>query len=387
MQTNQSVNNMQYWNSQHSVQQQQQQQQQSPNLNFTTYHQNAEPVYSFQSPSSDIYSNGASHANYGTISGGNSQDIYQYSPYSGDLLQPEEIFQLDQPIRSANVSSLNISSAASTSPPATLLDLGSGTIEPKSIAYNHNELSDSYYSLHDDNSTNSSHNNDNNCFYQNVNETVHLNNNNNNNTNMISMNAHHVESAAPQNTFEHTSTANYYCDSRAMNSAVTNRRYSKSDHHSFCQNDAISPVLISPSDSVHHPVCLEFQNAASSYSNNNNNNNLIVNNNNGSNYKGHKRKAIDLFAQENSQFNTYNHLPPHEYYGSDEHLAVTNLDLHHEINSHHHNNNNNNNSPIMSEYCNANDTAHQYPTYFNGEHHDLVQLTSNTYEISVVNSI
>lgn len=49
-------------------------------------------------------------------------DLYQFSPLSGDLFQPEEIFQLDQPLKPPG--GLN----NSTSPP-TLLDLGSGTIQ------------------------------------------------------------------------------------------------------------------------------------------------------------------------------------------------------------------------------------------------------------------
>lgn len=100
-----SSTNMQYWTSNTS--------QLSPNqLQYSAYHhhQSNESIYTMQSSTSstDIYGQ-THHTNYGTMN--ESQDIYQYSPYSGDLLQPEEIFQMDQPIRSANISTLNPSIA------------------------------------------------------------------------------------------------------------------------------------------------------------------------------------------------------------------------------------------------------------------------------------
>lgn len=362
-------NNMQYWPSPH-------QQQHSPNQvtnfgNSSTYHQTGEPVYSLhQQPSatSNVYA--GSHTNYGTINE-TTQDIYQYSPYSGDLLQPEEIFQLDQPIRSANVSSLTTAaSTASSSPPATLLDLGSGTIEQKPLIYAHNDMADSYYNVHDENSTNSSHNNDTNCFYQSINDSIHLNNNNNNPT-MVSMNAHHHLDAT--NTF---ASANYYCDTR---------RYPKQEQSYGGQTDAAhSPTLHSPTE---QQICMEFQNAAVmnySATNNNNNNNSNANNNNNSNFKGHKRKATDLivFANAQQQYGAYTNqtpLHPTEYYGSDEHIAASNLDLHHP---------NNNGSPIISEYCSGSGGhPNQYVAYFSGADsgNDLAQLANN-YQISVVNN-
>lgn len=367
-------NNMQYWPSP-------QHQQPSPNQvtnfgNSGTYHQTGEPVYSLHhqaNATSDAYASTGSHTNYGTIN--ETQDIYQYSPYSGDLLQPEEIYQLDQPIRSANVSSMTgAASTASSSPPATLLDLGSGTIEQKPIIYAHNDLNDPYYNVHDDNSTNSSHNNETNCFYQNINETIHLNNNNNNNNSpsMMSMNAQHLDAT---NTFAPT---NYYCDTR---------RYAKQSHSYAGHTDAHSPTQHSPTE---QQICMEFQNAAVmnySTANTNNNNNIITNNNNNSNFKGHKRKATDLVLFPNThqpQYGAFNQPTLHstEYYGSDEHIAAPNLELHHS---------NTNGSPIMSEYCSGGASAagaqHQYVTYFNGgdSGNDLAQLASN-YQISVVNN-
>uniref|UniRef100_A0A1B0GKX5 GCM domain-containing protein n=1 Tax=Lutzomyia longipalpis TaxID=7200 RepID=A0A1B0GKX5_LUTLO len=52
----------------------------------------------------------------------NQQDLYQFSPLSGDLFQPEEIFQLDQPLKPPGGVNNSIS-------PPTFLDLGSGTIQ------------------------------------------------------------------------------------------------------------------------------------------------------------------------------------------------------------------------------------------------------------------
>lgn len=385
MQSNQqSANNMSYWN-QTSSQQQLTQHNSPDQLNYgnASYSQNAEPVHyhAFQSNGSNIYSHNT-HTNFnGIIQNGNSmnsQDIYQYSPYSGDLLQPEDIFQMDQPIRSANVSSLN---DLSTSPPVTLLDLGSGTIESKQIS-NYSELSESYYSLHDDNSTNSSHNADSNCYYQNINEQMHVhnavvngNNNNNNNSNMISMNT----SSPPS--FEH---ATYYCDTR--NDAMT-RQYAKH-----------IPTIHSPTDTTCERI--DYANSSASYSsnNNNNNNNSVVNNNIHGNFKNHKRKASESFpSTNNNHFNTFHtnvidhH---HEYYGNSvEHLStnLTNLELqqNHDFHSQYANPSNCNSS-IISEYCNdgvsSNPHTNQCLTYYDNETNNLVQLSTNSYEISVVST-
>lgn len=54
---------------------------------------------------------------------------YQFSPISDDLFQPEEIFQLDQPLKSQNTT--QFPSPPTTSSTTTLLDLGSGVIQHK----------------------------------------------------------------------------------------------------------------------------------------------------------------------------------------------------------------------------------------------------------------
>lgn len=59
------------------------------------------------------------------------QDLYQFSPLSGDLFQPEEIFQLDQPLNQSKVN-------RHQTPPQTLLDLGSGTIQLKGTVVTNN---------------------------------------------------------------------------------------------------------------------------------------------------------------------------------------------------------------------------------------------------------
>lgn len=91
--------------------------------------------------------------------------IYPFSPLSGDLFQPEEIFQLDQPIKPPM-------QCINSSPP-TLLDLNNGTIGHKlscttrSGQFSAEVMSDSFYSINDE-STSSSPNNNNNdaaCFY------------------------------------------------------------------------------------------------------------------------------------------------------------------------------------------------------------------------------
>lgn len=321
----------QYWTSSSSSQH-------SPNqMTYGAYHhQSTESVYTMQSSTSstDLYSHAAPAHNYGTLN--ESQDIYQYSPYSGDLLQPEEIFQMDQPIRSANVSSLNQSTAAS--PPTTLLDLGSGNVEQKSIVY-HSDMNDAYYSLHDDNSTHSSHNNDAVCFYQNVGDG-----------NII--NAHPMDASTvyDQTTTNHINNNNYYCDTRTMNDVKSS--------HAYAQH----------SPDAGQQICMEFQNASINYAaaNNNNNNNHINHNNNvDGNFKGHKRKAIEAFAAQQQHGNPYaNYMTQNDFYD--------NSVEHHQ--------------PQHQNGATADFTNNHFSSYFSGEqNHDLVQL-SNNYQMSIVNS-
>lgn len=97
-------------------------------------------------------------------------DTYKLSPLSGEVFQPDEIFQLDQPIRYPNT-------VFNASSPQTLLDLGSGTIETKINTSSHcfNDASDSFYNLNED-STSSSQNNDSTiCGYS----SYHVGHNNN----------------------------------------------------------------------------------------------------------------------------------------------------------------------------------------------------------------
>lgn len=103
--------------------------------------------------------------------------IYPFSPLSGDLFQPEEIFQLDQPIKPPM-------QCVNSSPP-TLLDLNNGTIGHKLICTTRNGqfssevMSDSFYSINDE-STSSSPNNNNNeaaCFYPSATSYSSQNNN------------------------------------------------------------------------------------------------------------------------------------------------------------------------------------------------------------------
>lgn len=451
MQSNQpTVNGMSYWNQHASSQQQQHQQHQSsPNhhLNYgsgAAYgNQHTEPIYhAFQPNNQNVYqsnqnfnTNTAANGNTTNNNGNNvsSQDIYQYSPYSGDLLQPEDIFQMDQPIRSANVSSLN---GMSASPPATLLDLGSGTIEQKSISYSQSELSDSYYSLNDDNSTASSHTADpGNCFYANLSDTMHLhnndvvangssqntnnssggssnNNNNNNNTNMISMNVMNVSTTSPNvaHSFEHAATAAttttatsmavaathaaYYCDTRTTDSAdVLARQYVK---HSPSESSAACDRIVN----------VNYQAACYVNNNNNNNNATTVNNNIHENFKTQKRKANEAFGPvQDNQFNAFGanlinhqHHHQHEYYHSsnvEQHLSsnLNNLELHRDNGNLQQTSpyaNAANCSPILSEYCNdpvlSNSHGNQCLTYYDSETNNLVQLSTNSYEISVVSS-
>lgn len=436
------TNGMSYWN-QHAPTQQQQQHQSSPNhLNYgsgVAYgNQHTETIYhAFQANNQNVYqsnqnfntntaANGnTNHNNSGSGSSNNvsSQDIYQYSPYSGDLLQPEDIFQMDQPIRSANVSSLN---GMSASPPATLLDLGSGTIEQKSLSYSQSELSDSYYSLNDDNSTASSQTADpGNCYYSNLNDSMHLHNNNdvtavvngssqnttnnssssssnnNNNTNMISMN---VSTTSPNvvHSFEHATTttatatatsmavathAAYYCDTRPTDSAdVLARQYVKH-----------SPTMLSPNESpsAAATACDRIVNVnyqAACYANNNNNNASTINNNIHENFKTQKRKANEAFGPvQDNHFNTFgsNAVNHHQQQQQRDYYHGGNVEQHFSSNLNAYTNTANC-SPILSDYCNdpvlSNSHGNQCLTYYDSETNNLVQLSTNSYEISVVSS-
>lgn len=225
--------------------------------------------------------------------------------------------------------------------------------------------------MHDDNSTNSSHHNENTCFY--VTESIHGgNNNNNNNTNLMSVNT--FETSTPMGA---VNNGNYYCDTRSINVSFDDRKYPK-QLHSYGHS--------SPTE---QQVCMEFQNAAMSYTNNNNNNNISSNNNNNisinnnnidGNYKGHKRKAADIFAMEqhhhhSEPFSTYMH--HNDYYANEDHVG-TNIEVHPPTN----------NSPIMNDYCGGVLPQHQnhYVTYFNGDSgNDLAQLTNN-YQMPIANT-
>lgn len=378
MQSNENAVNMQYWNQTTTSTPQSHQpltEQHSPNhLNYSngsSYASTAEPVYqAFQSAGTNVYSpnahtnfnGGTAHANGHSLS---TQDLYQYSPYSGDLLQPEDIFQMDQPIRSANASSLN---DLSTSPPATLLDLGSGTIGPKPLS-SYSDVSESYYSLHDDNSTTSSHNTDTNCYYSSVGEQMHPNSlNNSSAASMVAV------SAASTSPFESTP---YYCDTRSDTLA---RQY---ERHT-------SPIEAATEYSS--AAYANNNNNNNSNSTNNNNNNAINNNNIHGNFKSHKRKATEAFADSNSFLTTFDAsaVASHEYYGNSvEHLSnnLTNLELqqqNHSFGSHY----GNNCSPMISEYCNEAISSHPHSnhcmTYYDNETNNMIQLTANSYEISAV---
>lgn len=86
----------------------------------------------YWSNNTDSY--GCSTQHTGPVGSQENQDFYHYSPIVGDLFQPEEIFQLDQP--------LNQSKVHRPQPPAeTLLDLESGTIQSRgSILVTSSEL-------------------------------------------------------------------------------------------------------------------------------------------------------------------------------------------------------------------------------------------------------
>lgn len=88
---------------------------------------------------------------YPTDVSGNTNNQYDYTNISGDLFQPEEIFQLDQPLRPEFAQNCNTDLARS---PPTLLDLGSGTIhrEYKNEDYWNQNLS----TIMNDDSNNSS---------------------------------------------------------------------------------------------------------------------------------------------------------------------------------------------------------------------------------------
>lgn len=74
---------------------------------------------------------------------GNVNTQFDFSNISTDLFQPEEIFQLDQPIKSDYVNNNNQNQNDVARSPPTLLDLGSGTIhrEFKTEDYWHQSLS------------------------------------------------------------------------------------------------------------------------------------------------------------------------------------------------------------------------------------------------------
>lgn len=112
------------------------QQQYTPHSPTTMYHHHQQPQlesYWTQEPA---------HAqSYPNELSANVNTQFDFSNISTDLFQPEEIFQLDQPIKSDYVNNQNQNDVARS--PPTLLDLGSGTIhrEFKTEEYWHHSLS------------------------------------------------------------------------------------------------------------------------------------------------------------------------------------------------------------------------------------------------------
>lgn len=162
-------------------------------------------------------------------------DVYKMSPLSGEVFQPDEIFQLDQPIRYPN-NGFNATS------PQTLLDLGSGTIETKvSVsAHGFNEASDSFYNSNED-STSSSQNNDSSiCGYANYhnNNNVVVNEMGNNRiggtsdlTSLSSCNGNTVQMQHYENSFhiqyEHQAVVNFKTNRGKYDDVVVNDGYRK----------------------------------------------------------------------------------------------------------------------------------------------------------------
>lgn len=190
------------------------------------------------------------------------QDAYRFSPLSGDLFQPEEIFQLDQPIKPPSLQP-NQQPAHQSSPPPILLDLGSGAVENKITDHNQfTDLTDSFYGLHED-STSSSQNKDTSCYY--VGESRFQNNNN------------HL--AVTRNEPGNLGGDYYSCDMRPMGLAINrpapaNRLAAKNSTQNVYKNIA----AVDSSD-----ILTEFHNAESM-------------NWSHLNYKVHKRKTASQTA-------------------------------------------------------------------------------------------
>ncbi|XP_062546061.1 uncharacterized protein LOC134212326 [Armigeres subalbatus] len=114
-------------------------------LNTNIFHDNAYGCT--QSTTWSCYSNAPGNQIYDTNNCTNSQNIASYSSNNIESFQPDEIFQLDQPLRANLQQTANLNP-----PPTTLLDLGSGAIYKKCnqitpdyfIGGNGNMFSDSY---------------------------------------------------------------------------------------------------------------------------------------------------------------------------------------------------------------------------------------------------
>lgn len=125
---------------------------QNVNHNQQSYQTQSPPSYQPAQPNLEAYwSQETNHVQQfpGDINVGNLNNQYDFSNISADLFQPEEIFQLDQPIKPDFIQPNDMARS-----PPTLLDLGSGTIhrEYKSEEYWQQNLTN----LVNDDSNNSS---------------------------------------------------------------------------------------------------------------------------------------------------------------------------------------------------------------------------------------
>lgn len=123
----------------------------------------------FNYSTADVLLNNHNEPEFINFEPNSNADAYKLSPLSGEVFQPDEIFQLDQPIRYPN-------STFNSSSPQTLLDLGSGTIETKINTTTHcfNDASESFYTLNEDSTSSSQNNETSICGYS----SYHTGNNN-----------------------------------------------------------------------------------------------------------------------------------------------------------------------------------------------------------------
>lgn len=133
-------------------------------LNYNNVHNNDSSFW--QIPETVTHQNTVENEqNYSYQSSHGENPAYDFTPITGDVFQPEEIFQLDQPLRPDFINYQDLNQVQMTNSPPTFIDLGSGTIHKGNFKSEENywtncqQNTNQYFLSSDDSNTSSTNSN------------------------------------------------------------------------------------------------------------------------------------------------------------------------------------------------------------------------------------